>query len=77
MTVIDLGTLGGPNSAASAINTQAFIVGASETSFGTSTAVIWPQGIAPPVALPVLSNRGHHIILRKLYAKGFIKSIET
>ncbi|HDX9707786.1 TPA: HAF repeat-containing protein [Bacillus thuringiensis] len=60
-TVTDLGTLGGPNSAAAAINTQSVIVGSSETSSGTSAAVIWPQGIAPPVALPVLSNTGNSV----------------
>jgi probable HAF family extracellular repeat protein len=40
--VTDLGTLGGPDSRATALNGQGTTVGTAETADGHTRAVLWP-----------------------------------
>jgi len=49
-TLTDLGTLGGTNSAANALNNAGQVVGLAEAADGTPYPVIWSAGVATPLA---------------------------
>jgi probable HAF family extracellular repeat protein len=51
----DLGTLGGPYSAAFGINSHGHIVGVAENAFGVYRAVLWKDG--KKIVLPQLASR--------------------
>ncbi|HZZ38827.1 MAG TPA: hypothetical protein VFE06_06835 [Acidobacteriaceae bacterium] len=66
--VIDLGTLGGPDSAGNAINNRGWVSGGSDQASGNQVATVWIHGIQVPlgtlggpggnVAWPVKNNFG-------------------
>lgn len=50
--MIDLGTLGGTNSGALAINEAGQVVGASDTPDGVSHAFLWTAAVLLPTITP-------------------------
>lgn len=68
-TAVDLGTLGGPNSGASNINSRGQVVGWSNTADGRVAAFVWQHGVMTSLRAPGWSytearavNRHGHVV---------------
>jgi probable HAF family extracellular repeat protein len=51
-SIVDLGTLGGANSYASAINASGVVVGQAQTAARTSDAIVWTNGAMTDLGAP-------------------------